>query len=157
MESFSLSVLCQVQTSKIFLTWLASLASMPVFFFPYEFCVYYYFFPNLLLFQWGLGKKQELTHVPSSPFLTTHFFLLSSFQDFLKMSSLLVFQFPDAAIKLLVSGVPVVVQQKWIPPETMRLQVWPLALLSGSRIRSCHELWCRLQMRLRSQVAVALV
>ena len=37
----------------------------------------------------------------------------------------------------------------------MRLRVRPLALLSGLRIRRCHELWCRLQMRLRSGVAVA--
>ena len=32
-----------------------------------------------------------------------------------------------------------------------------LALLSGLRIQRCHELWCRLQMWLRSRVAVALV
>ena len=30
-----------------------------------------------------------------------------------------------------------------------------LASLSGLRIRRCHELWCSLQMRLRSHVAVA--
>ena len=40
---------------------------------------------------------------------------------------------------------------------TMRLQVPSLALLSGLRIWHCHELWCRLQMRLRFHVAVALV
>ena len=49
------------------------------------------------------------------------------------------------------------VQQKQIPLETMRLWVRSLALLSGLRIR-CHcELQCRLQTRLRSGVAVALV
>ena len=37
-----------------------------------------------------------------------------------------------------------------------RLQVRSLALLSGLRIRSCRELWCRLQTRLRSCVVVAL-
>ena len=34
----------------------------------------------------------------------------------------------------------------------MRLQVPSLALLSGLRIWRCCELWCRLQMRLRSCV-----
>ena len=38
----------------------------------------------------------------------------------------------------------------------MRLRVRFLALLSGLMIRRCHELWCRLQTRLRSRVAVAL-
>ena len=38
---------------------------------------------------------------------------------------------------------------------TMRFRVQSLALLSRLRIRHCHELWCRLQMRLGSGVAVA--
>ena len=38
----------------------------------------------------------------------------------------------------------------------MRLQVQSLALLSGLRIWHCHELWCGLQTRLGSLVAVAL-
>ena len=38
----------------------------------------------------------------------------------------------------------------------MRLWVRSLALLRGSRIQRCRELWCRLQMQLRSRVAVAL-
>jgi len=37
----------------------------------------------------------------------------------------------------------------------MRMQVQSLALLSGSRIRCCGELWWRSQMRLRSGIAVA--
>jgi len=37
----------------------------------------------------------------------------------------------------------------------MRICVQSLALLSGLRIRSCRELWCRLQMHLGSGVAVA--
>ena len=37
----------------------------------------------------------------------------------------------------------------------MRLRVRSLALLSGLRIWHCHELWCRLQTRLGSCVAVA--
>ena len=47
----------------------------------------------------------------------------------------------------------VVVQQKQI--VTTRLWVRSLASLSGLRILRCHELWCRLQMRLRSGIAVA--
>ena len=37
----------------------------------------------------------------------------------------------------------------------MRLQVQPLASLSGLRIWGCRELWCRLQMWLGSHVVVA--
>ena len=39
----------------------------------------------------------------------------------------------------------------------MRMQVRLLASLSGLRIRCCHELWHRLQMRLGSRVSVAVV
>ena len=48
------------------------------------------------------------------------------------------------------------VQQNQIRLGAMRLQVQSLALLSGLRIWHCRELWCRLQARLRSGVAVAL-
>ena len=37
------------------------------------------------------------------------------------------------------------------------VRVQSLALLNGLRIRHCHELWCRLQTRLRSHVSVAMV
>ena len=37
----------------------------------------------------------------------------------------------------------------------MNMQVWSLALLSVLRIQPCPELWCRLQMCLRSCVAAA--
>ena len=40
---------------------------------------------------------------------------------------------------------------------TMRLWVRSLASLSGLRFWHCCELWCRLQMWLRSDVAVAVV
>ena len=50
--------------------------------------------------------------------------------------------------------VPVVAQQKQIQLETVRLQVPSLASLSGLRIQRCRELWCRLQTRLGSGVAV---
>ena len=48
-------------------------------------------------------------------------------------------------------------QWKGICLGTMRLQIQSLALLSGLRvwIPRCRELWCRLQMRLESGVAVA--
>ena len=39
----------------------------------------------------------------------------------------------------------------------MRMQVPSLALLGGLRILCCHELWCRSQTQLRSDIAVALV
>ena len=48
-------------------------------------------------------------------------------------------------------GVPVVAQRKRIQLGTMRLQVRSLASLSGLRM------WCRSQMQLGSDVAVAVV
>ena len=47
-------------------------------------------------------------------------------------------------------------QQKPIRRLSIRTRVRSLAAsLRGSRIRHCRELWCRLQMRLESRVAVA--
>ena len=53
-------------------------------------------------------------------------------------------------------GVSIMVQWKRIRLGAMRLRVRSLALLSGLRIRRCHELWCRSHTQLRSGVAVAL-
>ena len=39
----------------------------------------------------------------------------------------------------------------------MKTKLRSLASLSGLRIWCCHELWCRLQTRLGSRVAVAVV
>ena len=52
-------------------------------------------------------------------------------------------------------GVPVVAQ--WLTNLTRNheIVVQSLASLSGLRIRRCHELWCRLQTRLGSRIAVA--
>ena len=50
---------------------------------------------------------------------------------------------------------PIMAQRKQIQLGTMRLWVWSLALLSGLRIGHCRELWCRSQMRLRCDIAVA--
>ena len=47
------------------------------------------------------------------------------------------------------------VQRKQIRLGAMRLQVRSLASLSGLRIQHCCELWCRSQMQLGSDVAVA--
>ena len=60
-------------------------------------------------------------------------------------------------IRFQIGGVPVVVQWKQIRLGTMRLRVRSLALLHGLRIQCCRELWGRLQMRLGSHVAVAVV
>ena len=40
---------------------------------------------------------------------------------------------------------------------TMSLQVQSLASLNGLKIQCCRELWYRLQTRLRSGIAVAVV
>ena len=52
-------------------------------------------------------------------------------------------------------GVPIVAQWKWIWLVPMRMLDWSLALLSGSGIQCCCELWCRLQMQLGSCIDVA--
>ena len=59
--------------------------------------------------------------------------------------------------KIKKTGVPVMAQ--WLTNLTRNhgLRVQSLPLLSGLRIWCRHELWCRLKMRLRSCVAVALV
>ena len=54
-------------------------------------------------------------------------------------------------------GVPIVAQQKWTRPVSMRRQVRSLAPFSGLRIRDYCELWCRSQIWLRFCVAVAVV
>ena len=43
--------------------------------------------------------------------------------------------------------------------QLVSLGMWlrSLALLSGLRIQCCHEMWCRSQMQLRSDIAVAVV
>ena len=45
----------------------------------------------------------------------------------------------------------------WTLLVSMRLHIWSLSLLSGLRIWRCCEPWCRLQTRLGSCVAVAVV
>ena len=51
--------------------------------------------------------------------------------------------------------VSVVAQQYRTQLVSMRMLVQSLASLSELRVQHCCELWCRSQMRLRSQVAVA--
>ena len=61
----------------------------------------------------------------------------------------------DSQHKSTNPGVPVVVQLKQIRLGTMRLWFSSLALHSGLRIWRCHELCCRSQTWLGSDVAVA--
>ena len=48
-------------------------------------------------------------------------------------------------------------QRKQTRLKSKRLWVQSLASLSGLRIWSCYELWCRLQLKLRSGIAMAVV
>ena len=41
--------------------------------------------------------------------------------------------------------------------QSISIRLQSLASLSGLRIRGCHELWCRSQMQLGSDIAVAVV
>ena len=68
---------------------------------------------------------------------------------------LLTIYFSRIGFKDWGQGVLTVVLQKRIQLGTMRLLVQSLALLNGLRIQCYHELWCRLQMRLQSSIAVA--
>ena len=49
------------------------------------------------------------------------------------------------------------VQWKQFQLESMRMQVWSLAFLSGLVIQHCDEPWCRSKMQLGSSIAVAVV
>ena len=53
-------------------------------------------------------------------------------------------------------GVPIVAQWLTNPTRNQEVAGSVPALAHGLRIRRCSELWCRLQMRLGSHVAVAL-
>ena len=46
-------------------------------------------------------------------------------------------------LQIVVMGVPLVLQEKRSQLLSMRMQVQSLALLSGSGIHCCCELWCR--------------
>ena len=61
----------------------------------------------------------------------------------------------EKILKIKKQGIPIVAQWKRIQVGATRLWVQSLALLGGLRIWCCHELCCRLQMRLRYGVAVA--
>ena len=73
-----------------------------------------------------------------------------------KFYSLLPYYINKIQSKIHKGGVPVVAQ--WLTNPTRNHEVVDStpALLSRLRIRRCRELWCRLQTRLRSRVAVAL-
>ena len=55
-----------------------------------------------------------------------------------------------------LTGVPVVVQWLTNPTRNHEVAGSVPALACGLTIRRCRELWCRLQTRLGSRVAVAL-
>ena len=60
-------------------------------------------------------------------------------------------------IKKWAEGVSVMAQWLMNPTRNHEVEGSMLASLGGVRIQHCHELWCRSQIQLRSQVAVALV
>ena len=63
----------------------------------------------------------------------------------------------EISSKKVCFGVPIMAQGKRIWLVSTRTQVQSLASLSGLKIRHCRELWCRLQMRFRFHIAVAVV
>uniref|UniRef100_A0A8D0Q4B3 Uncharacterized protein n=2 Tax=Sus scrofa TaxID=9823 RepID=A0A8D0Q4B3_PIG len=67
-----------------------------------------------------------------------------------------VSNYKDFPSMLALDKFPSWLSGKRIRLGTMRLRVRSLALLRGLRIQCCRELWCRLQMQLRSCIAVAL-
>ena len=50
--------------------------------------------------------------------------------------------------------VSIVAEQVKNITQSLRMQVWSSALLSGLRIQHSHKLWCRSQIWLRSHIAV---
>ena len=66
-------------------------------------------------------------------------------------------RFVSSALQLFCIGVPIVALWKQIWLVTMSTQVRSLASLSGLRIQCCHELWYRLQMQLRSGIAMTVL
>ena len=111
------------------------------------------------------------------PLLWTGFFFFSAIKDFcssdyvfsqLNLYPLIYWTFPDIfqacnnnnnnnkSLKK-VPRIPVMAQQKQIWPVSTRMQVWSLASSIGLRIQHCCELWWKLQLQLRSWVAVAVV
>ena len=81
--------------------------------------------------------------------------LETSLPTFFSKRLYLHISFFTASSEITNSGITIEAQQKGIQLGTTKLRVQSLALLSGLRVRCCHELWCRSQMLLRSGVAVA--
>ena len=73
------------------------------------------------------------------------------------ITSKLLFQHITNTKNINILRVPIVAQQKWIRLVSMRMWVQFLALLSGSGIRHCRELWGRSQTWLKSCLAAAVV
>ena len=82
------------------------------------------------------SKNDKIATFPLNPTSLPHHFILVDY-----ISTI----FLNVSLKIFICGrVCVVVQREWICLGTMRLWVRSLALLSGLRILSCCELWCRL-------------
>ena len=114
--------------------------------------IYIYIFPSGRNFT----EQNIITYwCPLCSFWKCYCYLCITIFYFYLHSSIVV-TLSKVRIRLKITGVPVMAQQKWIQLGTMRLWVLSLASLSGLRIRHCCDLWCWSQMRLGSGVAKAL-
>ena len=92
----------------------------------------------------GFWKPLSLSLLPTLPWL----FLEQ------KTKSCIIRYHLHVESKIMIQGVPIVAS-KTIQLASMKIWVWSLAWLSGSGIQRCHKPWCRSQIQLQSQVAVA--
>ena len=96
--------------------------------------------------------RTPLLMPPSKGLLHVYLHSLLSLQNaYLDSNSYSIYTLLSLLFKLVVPGVPIMAQRKWIWLWTVRLWVWSLALLK-LRIRCCRELWDSLQMWLGSCV-----
>ena len=90
------------------------------------------------------------------PYLVLYLFFMSLFIYIFSCISLFSFSslsiFTRVILKFCVREIPIVAQWKQIQLVSVRMQVWPLALLSGLGIQFCHEPWYRSQTQLGSQL-----
>ena len=77
--------------------------------------------------------------------------------SWLQTSGCFLSKCPITFIKEAPEEFPLWLSRLWTWLVSMRRRVLSLTSLSGLRIQHCHELWCRSQTRLRSQVAAVVV
>ena len=108
----------------------------------YIYMKYYYIYNGILLSH----KKEQIKTFCSSIDGTRYYHTKWNHKekDIYHMISLI------CGIYNMTQGLPIVAQQKRIQLVSTRMKVWSLASLSGSGIQYCSELWCMLQMHLRS-------